>query len=162
MSNLQNHAWNEFRAAGWCDEGGNFKDEMQGVICSGILQLLDVFSDQGHSGTSGSYTLSMFNKLANFEPLVPLTGEDWEWFEYSEGRFQNRRCGRVFKDSERFNGQAYDIDSVVFWEWNEDENGELHKTHFTSSGSAQPIQFPYTPVTKYQFRPTEDHPNEVL
>lgn len=43
--------------------------------------------------------------------------------------------------ADRFNGQAYDIDAVVF--------REPSGVCFTGQGSLQPIAFPYTPNTTY-------------
>lgn len=151
MSNLLEHARAEFRAAGWVDEAGNFNDEMQESICNHILKLLTVFSEEGHSGTTAPYTIRLFSELAGFEPIAPLTGEDWEWNEVSDGMFQNRRCSHVFKSADRFNGQAYDINGVVFYEWVTDEKtGEKFKSSFTSKDSVIPIMFPYTPSTEYR------------
>lgn len=164
MSNLHHHARAEFRAAGWTDEAGNYKDEMQQAICEHVLKLLDVFADEGHSGSSAPYAVGVFKKLAMFEPLVPLTGEDWEWSEVSDGVFQNIRCSRVFKQADRFNGQAYDIDGIVFYESYErpldpDEPGYpgtyRGKSHYTSRDSMVPITFPYTPTTEYKEGPSE-------
>ena len=141
MSNLEKHARMEFRAAGWTDDQGNFNDEMQEAICKHVLELLKVFSDEGHSGSTAPYTVNMFKKLAMFEPLVPLSGEDWEWTEVSDGVFQNKRCSRVFKQADRFNGQPYDLDGRVFRE----PDGSC----YTSKDSMVPITFPYTPKTEY-------------
>ena len=55
---------------------------------------------------------------------------------------QNKRCSSVFKDPDRFNGQAYDINAIVW----EDEEG----FRFTNSESEQPIEFPYWPKTEYR------------
>ena len=150
MSNLEKHAKLEFKAAGWLDDDGNYIDEMQEAVCHHVLALLDVFSAEGHSGSSAPYTVDLFKKLAMFEPVVPLTGEDWEWHEASEGVFQNTRCSHVFKQKDRFNGQAYDIDGKIFWEWYTDENGESSKSYFTGRDSCVPITFPYTPVRTYE------------
>lgn len=150
MSNLNFHAWAEFRAAGWVDENNQFKDEMQEAICQHVLKLLEVFSEEGHSGSSAPYAINLFTKLAKFEPLVPLTGEDWEWNEVGSGVFQNKRCSHVFKDAEQFNGQAYDINALVWWDWNTNEDGEKSKSYFTNYQSRQPITFPYTPKTEYK------------
>lgn len=164
MSNLHQHARDEFRAAGWTDAEGKFKDEMQQAICEHVLKLLDVFADEGHSGSSAPYAINMFKTLAMFEPIVPLTGEDWEWNEVGPGVFQNKRCSRVFKQADRFDGQAYDLDGIVFYDWYErdlepDEPGFPGKTrfksHYTCRESCVPITFPYTPTTEYKERPTE-------
>lgn len=153
MNNYQLHAHQEFRAAGWLDEGGNFKDEMQEAMCSHVLKLLEVFAGEGHSGFSAPYAINMFEKLARFEPIAPLTGEDWEWNNVGDGVFQNKRCSRVFKQADRFDGQAYDINGKVFWDWWTDpETGEKSKSYFTCRESRVPITFPYTPTTVYEER----------
>jgi hypothetical protein len=140
----------EFRAAGWLSQDGTYTDDMQKLMCTQVLDLLSMFGDHGHSGSSAPYAISLFSTLAKFEPVVPLTGEDWEWNEVGNGVFQNNRCSHVFRQPDRFDGQAYDIDAIVFWDWYTDEDGERHKSHFTGKGSAQPITFPYAPVTVYQ------------
>lgn len=136
------HAAREFKAAGYDLEG----DEMQRLICEQVCELLKLFGTHGHSGTSAPYAISMFTKLASFEPLVPLTGEDWEWNDVGEGCFQNSRCGHVFKSADRFNGQSYDSEAVIF----RDPDGGC----FTNWQSAQPITFPYTP--KREYRPASE------
>jgi hypothetical protein len=151
MNNYQKHAMTEFRAAGWTDENGKFNDEMQEMICNHVMKLLDVFADEGHSGSSAPYAISLFEKLAKFEPVAPLTGEDWEWNDVAERNggtlWQNKRCSHVFKDE---NG-AYDIDGIVFYEWHTDkETGEKYKNHFTSRESRVPVTFPYVPKTEYK------------
>lgn len=152
MSNLKSHALMEFRAAGWCDESGKFDDEMQEAICNHVLKLLEVFSDEGHSGSSAPYAVNVFKTLAMFEPLVPLTGEDWEWNEVHDGVFQNKRCSHVFKQADRFDGQAYDIDGIIFYDWYTDEDGNKSKSYFTGRDSCVPITFPYTPTKEYKER----------
>ena len=142
----------EFRAAGWCDENGKFDDEMQEAICNHVLKLLEVFSDEGHSGSSAPYAVNVFKTLAMFEPLVPLTGEDWEWNEVHDGVFQNKRCSHVFKQADRFDGQAYDIDGIIFYDWYTDEDGNKSKSYFTGRDSCVPITFPYTPTKEYKER----------
>ncbi len=145
----------EFRAAGWTDEHGKFKDEMQEAICKHVLELLDVFHGEGHSGTTAPYTIDLFKKLAMFEPIVPLTGEDWEWVNVAEQNggplWQNKRCSHVFKD----NDGAYDINGIVFYDWYVNEKGEIRKSYFTGQGSRVPVTFPYVPKSEYRERPNE-------
>lgn len=156
MSNYNSHAMAEFRAAGWIDENGKYNDEMQQAICEHVLKLLEVFNDEGHSGSSAPYAINMFKSLASFEPLVPLTGEDWEWVRSDWGDkpvYQNARCSHVFKDAD---GRAYDINSKVFWEWYTDsETGEKYKSYFTNQDSRAYIEFPYTPKIEYVERVSE-------
>lgn len=163
MSNLISHALTEFRAAKWVDENGKFYDEMQEAICNHVIELLKVFSEEGHSGSSAPYAVDLFSNLAMYKPIVPLTGEDWEWVEVGDGVFQNKRCSGVFKQKDRFNGQPYYLDGKVFWEWyRREEDNEVYKSHYTNSQSFVPITFPYTPTTEYVFVPTDEFPNQVV
>lgn len=118
-------------------------DEMQDAIEKCILDLITVFAEQGHSGSSASYVVGIVEKLMMFEPLTPLTGEDGEWCEVMPGTFQNKRCPNVFKE----NGEAYDIDGIIFRE----QDGSC----FTSRESRVPVTFPYTPKREYRDVPAE-------
>lgn len=138
---LLDHAKKEFRAAGWTDDNGEFKDNMQEMMCKQILEIIELFSSHGHSGFSANYAINMLNKLLRFEPLVPLTGERWEWNEIGPGVFQNNRCSHVFKQADRFDGQAYDIEGRIF--------REANGTCYTNAKSFVPITFPYTPTKDY-------------
>lgn len=157
---LESHALTEFRAAGWVDENGKYQDEMQELICTQLLELLKLFGDHGHSGTSAPYALRLFDRLAKFEPIAPLTGEDWEWNDvsrYGPGGpvFQNRRASHVFKDD----AGAYDINGKVFWEWAGTKE-EPYKSYYTSFESRVPVTFPYTPPEKpiYEYRYSDAEP----
>jgi len=127
MSNLVKHAQREFEALGWpgdCD--------MQKLICDNIIELLRTFADQGHTGSTAPYVLWHFQKLANFNPITPLTGDDNEWVEVGDGLFQNNRDGEIFKK----NGSAYWIDGKIF--------REPGGATFTSFDSRVPVEFPWT------------------
>ena len=143
MSTYKDHAEREFKAAGWDLE----KDDMQDLMCKQVLELLELFSSHGHSGSSAPYAINLFSKLAKFEPIVPLTGEDFEWNEIGDGEFQNNRCSHVFKSASRFNGQAYDIEGRIF----QDKDGYC----CTNLDSFVPIEFPYTPKHEYVLRQEE-------
>lgn len=121
-------------------------------MADGLLELLAVFANQGHSGFSAPCCVDWFDKLARFQPLGPLTGEPDEWFDHGDGTFQNIRCGRVFKQPDRFGGQAYDIQGRVFRE----PNGACFTRGGMDGGSCVPITFPYTPTTEYVDVPASD------
>lgn len=150
MSKYIEHAMREFRAAGWIDENGKYNDEMQEMICNHVLNLLNVFHGEGHSGFSANYTVNLFEKLARYNPISPLTGDDWEWEDVSEHNdgnplWQNKRATNVFKDA---NG-AYDIDGIIFYDVYCDEEGNERKSHYTCNESRVPVTFPYTPKSEY-------------
>ena len=112
MSNLINHAKKEFQLAGWLDEP---IDEMQQLMMDNLLELLETFANQRHSGFSAGYFLGAFETLSRFNPLTPLTGEDDEWHDMGDGNFQNKRDSEVFKEE----GKACWINGIIF----EDEDG---------------------------------------
>ena len=116
------------------------EDGVQDFMDECVLEVLEVFSKQGHSGFSASYAIQFLERLMRFLPLTPLTGEDDEWNEIAPGKYQNKRCSRVFKE----NGQAYDINGKAF----SDDGG---KTWFTNGYSHVPVSFPYTVPIKPEY-----------
>lgn len=117
--------------------------EMQKEMNKDILQVVEVFSKQGHSGFSASYAINLIKKLLNYEPITPLTGEDDEWIKLdydSDTCYQNKRCSRVFKDKD---GRAYDIEGKIF----SDNNGKSWYVK-GGGGSRVYINFPYIPKTE--------------
>lgn len=167
MSNLHEHALTEFKAAGWLNDSGEYTDEMQGLICTHVLKLMDIFAEEGHSGSTAPYAINMFKKLAMFKPLTPLTGADDEWTDVSaysdDPRYQNKRLSSVFKDED---GQAYDIEGKVFWEWAMPYEGrepfEPYKSYYTSRDSRVPVTFPYNVPDKpeYVYRHSDANPQQ--
>ena len=119
-------------------------DEMQKKMEDDILEIVEVFSKQGHSGFSASYAIHILEKVLRFQPISPLTGQDSEWNDVSEFSgmetgtfFQNNRCSRVFKDITT--NEVYDIEGIIW----EDEDG----CTFTNKQSHVPVTFPYIPTT---------------
>lgn len=137
MGNLVDHAERELKRSGLLDEDSDYG----GMLGESVLKLIRDFSEEGHSGASAGFAVSVFEKLARYEPLTPLTGEDDEWkkVEYGcEPAYQNIRCGHVFKDSD---GRTYDSTGRVF----RDKDGDV----WVRKGSAVDITFPYIPKKEY-------------
>lgn len=122
--------------------------EMQKEVTKAILELLDVFEKQGHSGFSASYIVNLFKDLVDYKPLSPLTGEDDEWTDdaISFGpndvpSQQNKRCYCLFRKNHD-NSTARYMDDIIF-----SDNGGI--TWFTCEAKARkyrkPIQFPWMP-----------------
>lgn len=129
-----------------CDEDG-----MQEHMNSNILEMVRLLSEQGHSGFSAGYALSVLERLSRYKPISPLTGEDDEWREVCHGSWQNKRCSSVFKDSD---GKARDIDAIIV-----SDNGGI--TWFFSGRFRKEVTFPYYPPThpeKVYIEYTEDVP----
>lgn len=146
---LVQHAENELnRLLVGCEDPES--KEMQEMINGNILEVVKVFSEQGHSGFSAGYAIRMISKLLNYKPITPLTGEDDEWNEVGTGVFQNKRCSEVFKE----NGEAYTIHGRVF-----SDNGG--RNWFTSVGSRVPVVFPYSVPDKPEYIYLDSEGNEI-
>ena len=132
-------------------------DEMNVAMRNHILQMVEVFSEEGHSGFSASYAVAILKRVLAFKPLAELTGEDSEWQEVAEDLYQNKRASDVFKDA---NG-AYWSQGIVFWEWFSSpdiDDGKPYKTYFTSKDSRVPIEsFPWKMPDQPEYR--EADPN---
>lgn len=135
--NSEAYARRELELAGWFDDDSFYGDMMGHAV----LRMIREFSDEGHSGMSAGIATGLFKTLADFNPLTPLTGEDDEWNEIGEGRFQNRRCSHVFKDLGPEGFTAYDSEGRIFRE----PDGSC----FQSRDSRVTITFPYTPKREY-------------
>ena len=155
---LIDHARLELQMAGLFDKDSDYK----GMIGEAVMELIEVFTKQGHSGMSAPYVADLFHKLANYEPLQPITGKDEEWGDvrdFDDGKpwYQNKRCSAMFKDGK--DGEAYYIDAIV----KRDQNGvcwtgvcwlnyEDYKTGDQSKmirSKAYIKEFPFTPKTFY-------------
>jgi len=133
MSAFTNWAKTELDRAGLFSTDSDY----DGMLGPAIMKMVEAFDREEHSGMSASIAASAFAKLARWEPLTPLTGEDSEWNEVGPGVLQNNRCSRVFKEG----GRSYDIDGKVF--------REPSGVSFTSRDSRVDVVFPYTPKTEY-------------
>jgi hypothetical protein len=140
-SNLIAHAKREFKAAGY-KPIAECEDDPNKWIQENVLELLEVFEKQGHSGFSAGYCREVFMKLAAFQPLAPLSGKDDEWVDVSsysgQPMWQNNRCSHVFKEAD---GRPYDMDGRIF---REPDGG-----CYTNRDSRVYIEFPYTPKREY-------------
>ena len=138
MSDLMEYAKEEIERA-WPDvedENGALKDPMQSLVKRNVMELMGVFCEQGHSGMSASYILRLFNRLAHWLPIGPLTGDEDEWNKAwgDDSTQQNKRCGHVFRTNFD-NSTAFDSEGKVFV----DQNG----VSYQCAESRVPITFPY-------------------
>lgn len=142
-SQLVAHAKRELKAAGLFDKDSDY----EGGLGESVLELVNKFAEQGHSGASAAMTTQLFSKVASYEALSPLTGEDDEWNQINDGidgdiKYQNKRDGRVFKHAD---GRVTFNDAII---WRGDIGGDF-------SGSVEGISsiaikgFPFTPKTFY-------------
>lgn len=147
MSNLLEHARNELKLIGMTEDAA---DEMNAAITKDILQLIEIFSEQGHSGFSANYCISMFEKLARYETIAPITGEDGEWTDVGnyDGRvvYQNKRASNIFREvSENGNVISYQIDRYIFRE----PDGATFTRGGEDGSRFYITEWPYTPEHEF-------------
>ena len=119
--------------------------EMQRLINKDILDIVKVFCNQGHSGTSAGYLIGKVTRLLDWKPITALTGEESEWGEphNCNGRTtqQNNRCSAVFRDNQD-NSTAHYIYGRVY----SDNGGHSWFTGNHKNGVVQssvPVTFPF-------------------
>ena len=124
--------------------GGDL-DQYDDLIKSNVLDVVRLFASQGHSGASSEIASHLIGKLLRFEPLTPLTGEDGEWelidqeiTGQSEPMWQNKRCPRVFRNTDAAGHLTHAIVGHYVFE-------EPDGFRFTNGHSSKEISFPYTP-----------------
>lgn len=118
MSNLVNHAKRELELAGFpkephVEEG--FAIDYDYEIAQGVVKMVELFASEGHSGMSASISLSMLQKLLNFDPLTPLTDDPAEWNQVDVDMWQSVRQSESFsKDGGK---TFYTLKEKRTWVW---------------------------------------------
>jgi hypothetical protein len=82
---LVNHARCELQRVGLFDKDSDY----DGMLGDAVIELMERFAGQGHSGFSAMRTLELFYRLAQFKPLGPITNDCNEWSNVTE--FGNRK-----------------------------------------------------------------------
>lgn len=104
---LLEHAKRELKLAGYdiSDKGCEMRDDEEsfnGYVNScarNAYELIEILSKAGHSGMSIGITLGIFNKLAKWKTLTPLTNNPDEWTQLSEWEsvgYQSKRNPSCF------------------------------------------------------------------
>jgi hypothetical protein len=131
-SSLLLFARQELERAGMFDDDSDYG----GAMGAAVLKMIERFCDEEHSGASASIALAIFERLARYMPITPLTGDAEEWTEVDEGVFQNKRCASVFKDKKIQDGRPYNLQAYSF---KERETGNTYRNRY----SGKFITFPY-------------------
>ena len=105
---LVEHAKRELELAGLFDKDSDYG----GMLGEAVMELVEVFEKQGHSGYSAALVRNIFSRVADYKVLTPIGTTEDEWYkhEYSNGdvTWQNKRQSSVFSND---GGKTwYDID----------------------------------------------------
>lgn len=65
---LVTYAQDELQRAGWFDEDSDYV----GMVGPAVIEMMEQFAKEGHSGYSAHLVLHIFERLASFRPLTPL------------------------------------------------------------------------------------------
>jgi len=122
---LAARAERELKLAGLFSKDSDY----EGMLGEAVLELMEVFANQGHSGSSAMLTADLFGRLAKFDVLTELTDNPDEWndiSEYSEGpMWQSKKKPSVFSED---GGQTYyDLDELAIEHI--DEEGASYLTY---------------------------------
>lgn len=98
MSNLVTHAERELRLIGYDVESAKIEGawDPDRAMVTGLLSMVKIFANQGHSGSSAAYQSQVLGKLLTFDNLTPLTDDPAEWVEVGDGMYQNIRNSKNF------------------------------------------------------------------
>lgn len=100
-SNLMKHAQRELDLFLGPDDSEDF---YQGMTRKAVMELVEAFARQGHSGMSAGIVLDLFRRLANFDALTPLTDNPDEWIKHADDMWQNARQSSSFSSD---HGKTY-------------------------------------------------------
>ena len=157
-SNLIKHAKREFARMGYIPLDQDQEDGPNKWIQENVLELLRVFSNQGHSGFSAKYCISYFNTLANYKLLSPVKSEDEfdfldikeiDCFKVIDSTRQSRVCNSVFLESKY--KSPYFLEGIVFKEGNDCFTGTICLKYPNGAigllSSDSFIKYPFMPKT---------------
>lgn len=91
-SNLVKHARQELDRALLSDADSDY----EGLIATAVLELVEVFARQGHSGGSAAMVTAILERVLRYQPLTPISSDPSEWNEVGEDVWQSRRNPAVF------------------------------------------------------------------
>ena len=127
---------NELRIAGYTLQDKdeiNSQDDYAHFVGKGADDVCKLFCEQGHSGMSAGFTISLITKLLKGDTLTPLTNDPSEWEQHPkemdpQQTWQSKRKFSCFSDDNL--KTYYDIDEEENREWELDDNG--NKTGWSS------------------------------
>lgn len=73
-----------------------------GQLGRSVMELLETFSNQGHTAMSAYQVVDLFRRLALYKPLSPITDDPSEWVEIHPNVWQSRRCPHIYKNGDRY------------------------------------------------------------
>jgi hypothetical protein len=95
---LVDHAIEELNRAGLFDDDSDYG----GMLGEAVVDLVEVFAEQGHSGMSAAMVSELFDRLSRYKTLTPITDNPDEWNDVTEMSgypfWQNKRDSSYFSE----------------------------------------------------------------
>lgn len=125
-SNICKHAIKELKLAGYGNGEGGPTDWMY----QQVIEAVAVFASHGNSCSSAPWEINLVKRLCDWDIISPLKFTDDEWMQISsDGTYQNRRKGDVFKEPDgsihyngAFNERPISIYNFNTKEWTDNKN----------------------------------------
>lgn len=89
---LSEYARSELERAGLFKEDSDY----DGMLGTAVMELVETFAKQGHSGYSAHCVIDLFSTVASYKPLEPITSDPDEWFMPVDGVWQSKRRPSTF------------------------------------------------------------------
>jgi hypothetical protein len=141
------HAKKEFLRAGYQPTDEDQEDGPNKWIQENVMELLDTFSKQGHSGMSAGYCIDAFQKLANYKLLTSIKSIDefkfGDCIDLEDSMKQSSVISSVFLDIKT--NKAYYLDATYFQ--GEDDYDSFSGGNVAGIRSNQFIKYPFVPKT---------------
>ena len=150
--NMTEWAENEVKLACTGEPDDEVLDKYAESCYQSALKAFKSLCEDGHSGMSIGFTLSILNRMVKHKPLTPIEGKDDEWDEGLRGAcnertsYQNKRCTSLFKNIyDDGHTEYHDTNRTVVF-YNGENNIAYNNGHVSRLiDKLHPITFPYMP-----------------
>jgi hypothetical protein len=92
----------ELRRAGLFDEDSDYG----GMMGESVMQLIEAFAGEGHSGFSAQMAAHLFGELSAYKPLTALTNSPDEWMHIDADMTGNATTWQSRRNPSAFSGDG--------------------------------------------------------
>jgi len=149
VANLVEHAERELELAGMMDgdvDGDETLGDYNNMVADAVLELIETFASQGHSGFSAEMARELFNELSGYKSLTPLSSDTEEWEDRSEmsgyPMWQNKRDSTNFSKDGGETWVNLDDEDEYKEYWDEESLKKESKKGVTYDKSSTQIDLP--------------------
>lgn len=105
MAELVSFAREELDRLGLFDADSDYGGELG----EAVMELIETFAKQGHSGMSAESVVKLFSRLASFKPLTHVTANPDEWIAIGPNEWVCKRCPHLIRQYDTY----YDCSSSL-------------------------------------------------